>query len=170
MINRFKISLLFFIVSSSSWAENSVEPIKLSRNEFYAALTQLNYRNGTVERMPEEKQRRIEKAFKIKKIHDLNELDNKLIQTDAYGVPLKMEEFASEFMMVGDSVYCSHVEPPPPNQVVHVKMKDGVKGLPIDVFGDISPLEVIGRFKIIRKKSEFGSAGFEMIVEKIRKI
>lgn len=170
MIDRFKISLLFFILTTSSHSESSENPIKLGRNEFYAALSQLNYRNGTIEKMSAEKQKRIQEAFKIGKISDLNELDNKLIQTDAFGVPLKMEEFASEFMMVGDAMYCSHVEPPPPNQVVHVKMKEGVKGLPIEVFGDISPFEIIGRLKISRKKSEYGSAGFEMVVEKIKKL
>lgn len=75
-----------------------------SKKLTWSALRKLNYRTGEA---PDE----------------LKALDKKLVRVPGFVVPLEDSATeASEFLLVPYQGACIHVPPPPPNQIVHVKM------------------------------------------------
>tara|TARA_B100000427_G_scaffold127502_1_gene106082 strand:- start:4564 stop:5082 length:519 start_codon:yes stop_codon:yes gene_type:complete len=52
-------------------------------------------------------------------------LDNQLVEVAGFIVPLDdfSFDYVKEFLLVPDPMSCIHVPPPPPNQMIHVKMK-----------------------------------------------
>ncbi|MEK9727356.1 MAG: DUF3299 domain-containing protein, partial [Candidatus Margulisiibacteriota bacterium] len=65
--------------------------------------------------------------------HFLQDHHNKMVEVAGFIVPLEMDESidqVKEFMLVPDPLSCIHVPPPPPNQIIFVKMKDAI---PLDM-------------------------------------
>jgi uncharacterized protein len=81
---------------------------------------------------------------------------NERVKIPGFMVPLEdNSQLVTEFLLVPNPQACIHVPPPPPNQMVYIKMK---KGTPA-AFG---PIWVYGDFKIVQTRSKFGEASFEM--------
>ena len=90
----------------------------------------------------------------------LKELDGKLVSVAGFAVPLGDDgsEKLSEFVLVPQPMMCIHVPPPPPNQIVLVKMKS-----PVVIESLYLPIWMTGTLKIVKPKSEYGDASFEMV-------
>lgn len=96
--------------------------------------------------------------FPVKK-----ELDGKRVQIAGFVVPLDFEAAEiSEFMLVPYFGACIHTPPPPPNQIIYVKMskKFRLKGLS-------RPVLVTGPLSTRIKKSEIANTGYTMFAERI---
>jgi len=90
---------------------------------------------------------------------DVKVLDGALIRIEGYPVPLEddMKE-ASEFLLVSSAGACIHTPPPPPNQIIHVKMSTNRRAKV-----EIGKLYwVVGRMQIVTVKSPYGDVSFEM--------
>lgn len=88
---------------------------------------------------------------------ELQALDGKLVKIPGFMVPLEDEQRkVTEFLLVPNPQACIHVPPPPPNQMVYVKMKKGVDAK----VGP--PLWVYGEFKISTKHSQYGEVSYEI--------
>lgn len=144
---------------------NKNKTLKIGRVPLFISLSQLNYEDGTIDPIPESAKKIIKETYKIDRIYHPNELDGAIIETEGFGMPLQMDEYVSEIMFVGNEMFCKHqASPPPPNQAVHVKIKTGKKdkGIPMRQFIDVTPIKLKGRLRVIRKKSAFGEAGYEI--------
>lgn len=93
---------------------------------------------------------------------ELKALDNKAVKIPGFMVPLEDEQRkVTEFLLVPTPQACIHVPPPPPNQMVYVKMKKGVDskvGAPIWVYGEL---------RISTKHSQYGEVSFELSGEEV---
>ena len=89
----------------------------------------------------------------------LRKLDGKLVRVPGFVVPLDdaMEEGA-EFLLVPYYGACVHTPPPPPNQIVQVKMVNQKKVKMS--FWD--PVWVHGKLQIATVKSPYGDVGFQL--------
>ena len=73
---------------------------------------------------------------------NLTQLENKTVKVAGFIVPLEMDEYidtVKEFLLVPNPLACIHVPPPPPNQIVYVKMKEEI---PLDM--DFRGVSIIG--------------------------
>jgi len=86
-------------------------------------------------------------------------LDGKMVNIPGFMVPLEDDlDHVDEFLLVPYAGACIHVPPPPPNQMVYVKMNGAVK---IHVtFTD--PIVVTGQLKISTVVSPYGDVSYEM--------
>lgn len=87
---------------------------------------------------------------------ELEALNHKAVKIPGFMVPLEDESReVVEFLLVPTPQACIHVPPPPPNQMVYVKMKRGT---------DIAqgPIWVYGQLNLVTKKSMYGDASFEI--------
>jgi hypothetical protein len=92
---------------------------------------------------------------------DLDALNGKEIRIPGFMVPLEdTQKSVSEFLLVPSPQACIHVPPPPPNQMVYVKMPKGTEV----AFG---PIWVHGVLNLVTKKSIYGEASFELIGDSI---
>ena len=93
---------------------------------------------------------------------ELEKVNGKRVKIPGFIVPLEDENRkVTEFLLVPSPQACIHVPPPPPNQMVYVKMKTGVEvtvGAPVWVYGD---------FKIATKRSQYGEVSFEIVGETV---
>lgn len=88
----------------------------------------------------------------------LRELDGKRIKLPGYVVPLEdYAERVDEFLLVPYFGACIHTPPPPPNQMVYVKMKGGETAS----YG-WEPIWVEGVLKISNFDSPYGLVGFTL--------
>lgn len=88
----------------------------------------------------------------------VKELDGQSVSLPGFVVPIEGDnETITEFLLVPYFGACIHVPPPSPNQIVHVKIKDGV---PIDSLYDA--ITVTGIIKVETFKSELAQAGYTM--------
>ena len=93
---------------------------------------------------------------------ELKQLEGQQVKIPGFMVPLEdNQRKVTEFLLVPSPQACIHVPPPPPNQMVYVKMKKGVEGK----VG--APIWVYGEFKIATKKSQYGEVSFELIGEEV---
>ena len=80
------------------------------------------------------------------------------VKVSGYVVPLEMdEEKISEFLLVPFLGACTHVPPPPANQIVYVKPK-----YPLLSEEAQDVVSVAGTLSTEGKTSDFGAAGYEM--------
>ena len=110
------------------------EPIKVG----WRLLASLDYRTGELG-------------------EELAALDGKLVKVPGYTVTL--EDWASsakEFLLVPYVGACIHTPPPPPNQIVYIKMEKGKWAF----LNGWNPTWVEGVLKIEMTKSEYGYVGF----------
>ncbi|MBC7466092.1 MAG: DUF3299 domain-containing protein [Bdellovibrio sp.] len=93
---------------------------------------------------------------------ELQELNGKQIKIPGFMVPLEdNDRKVTEFLLVPSPQACIHVPPPPPNQMVYVKMKKGVNA----AVG--APIWVYGEFKISTKRSQYGEVSFELAGDEV---
>ena len=87
----------------------------------------------------------------------LARLDGQPVKIPGFVVPLDDEDQGlAEFLLVPSPQACIHVPPPPPNQMVMVKMKGGS---PKRSWG---PVWVMGRLHIASTDSEFGRVSYTL--------
>ena len=81
------------------------------------------------------------------------------VRIPGYMVPLEDENMkVTEFLLVPYVGACVHVPPPPPNQMVYVKMEEGRK----ERVRWWEPIWVYGKLKVEKFESPFGGVGFQM--------
>lgn len=91
----------------------------------------------------------------------LQKLNGQQVKIPGFMVPLEDSQKAvTEFLLVPSPQACIHVPPPPPNQMVYVKMREGSEV----AFG---PIWVYGKLNLVTKKSMYGEASFEIEGEAI---
>ncbi len=89
---------------------------------------------------------------------ELKKVDQQRVKMPGFMVPLEDNvKNVKEFLLVPSPQACIHVPPPPPNQMVYVKMKAGV---PAEAM--YGPIWVFGTFKITTQKSVYGETSFEL--------
>ena len=93
---------------------------------------------------------------------ELKKVDKTFVKVPGFMVPLEdNQQQVTEFLLVPSPQACIHVPPPPPNQMVYVKMAKGTEskvGAPIWVYGE---------FKISTKRSQYGEVSFEVTAEEV---
>lgn len=93
---------------------------------------------------------------------ELKALEGKQVKLPGFMVPLEDEQRkVTEFLLVPSPQACIHVPPPPPNQMVYVKMRKGTEakvGAPIWVYGE---------FRIATKHSQYGEVSFEIAGDEV---
>ncbi len=90
---------------------------------------------------------------------ELDALNGKAVKIPGFMVPLEdNQRDVVEFLLVPSAQACIHVPPPPPNQMVYVKMKKGT-----DVAN--GPIWVHGTLNLVTKSSMYGDASFELVGE-----
>ena len=88
---------------------------------------------------------------------ELQMIDGKNVKIPGFIVPLEdSQRLVTEFLLVPNPQACIHVPPPPPNQMVYVKMKKGVDA----VVG--APVWVYGEFRISTTRSQYAEVSFEI--------
>lgn len=88
---------------------------------------------------------------------EIKQLDGQKVKIPGFMVPLEDNlQKVSEFLLVPTPTACIHVPPPPPNQMIYVRMKRAVEGRPG------APIWVYGKFKIGTVRSQYGEVSFEM--------
>lgn len=88
----------------------------------------------------------------------LKALDGKMVRIPGFMVPLEDEQKnVTEFLLVPTAQACIHVPPPPPNQMVLVKMKkeDGVSV-------QYGPIWAYGILRLTSKQHLYGESSFEL--------
>ncbi len=87
---------------------------------------------------------------------DLEALNGRAVKVPGFMVPLEDDSRkVVEFLLVPTPQACIHVPPPPPNQMVYVKMKRGAEIA-------MGPIWVYGTLNLVTKKSMYGDASFEI--------
>lgn len=93
---------------------------------------------------------------------EIKKIDGQDVKIPGFMVPLEDEQQkVTEFLLVPTPQACIHVPPPPPNQMIYVKMKTGVESRPG------APIWVYGRFRISTTQSQYGEVSFEMTGEEV---
>lgn len=96
---------------------------------------------------------------------ELGQLNGTTIQLPGYVVPLHTEgNEILELNLVPQFGMCIHIPPPPPNQMVYVKLKESVKFK--DVFA--RPIWITGKFNIVQTDSKYGATGFTIAGANVR--
>jgi len=86
------------------------------------------------------------------------ELNGSTVKIPGFVIPLEgNENIVTEFLLVPYFGACIHVPPPPPNQIVHVKIKNGV---PIESLYDA--ITVTGIIKVETWSGELAQTGYTM--------
>ncbi len=131
------LSCLVWVASAGAEAPTIVD---------WLTLVELDYKTGTY---PDE----------------LGKLNDTTVQLPGYVVPLHTEgNDILELTLVPQFGMCIHIPPPPPNQMVYVKLKDSVKFK--DEFA--RPIWITGRFNIVNTDSKYGATGFTIADAKVR--
>ena len=87
---------------------------------------------------------------------ELKKLDGNLIELPGFMVPLEDDSSkVTEFLLVPSPQACIHVPPPPPNQMVHVKMASG--RTTEMAFG---PIWLLGKMQITDYNGPYGVSSF----------
>jgi uncharacterized protein len=93
------------------------------------------------------------------KTAELKEVDGKIVKIPGFMVPLEDEsEVITEFLLVPYQGACVHTPPPPPNQIVEVKMEGGKKAK----FDFWNPVWVRGKLEIQTVRSPYGDVSYKL--------
>ena len=91
---------------------------------------------------------------------NLKAVDGKLVKIPGFIVPLEdYEEEGAEFLLVPYFGACVHTPPPPPNQMVYVRMQGGKKMK----FGWWDPVWMEGTLQIQSYDSPYGAVGYQLV-------
>ena len=86
-------------------------------------------------------------------------LDNKLVSVPGFMVPLEDDaDQVTEFILVPFAGACIHVPPPPPNQMVYVKLQRNHRAK----MSFTEPIIVTGRLHVTTVDSPYGDISFIM--------
>jgi uncharacterized protein len=89
---------------------------------------------------------------------ELPKLDGHNVRIPGFMVPLEdNQNEVTEFLLVPTPQACIHVPPPPPNQMVLVKMKDKPAAIPS------GPIWVYGELNLKSKRHAYGESSFSMV-------
>jgi hypothetical protein len=93
------------------------------------------------------------------------QLDGKVVSIPGFMVPLEDDsDQVTEFLLVPYAGACIHVPPPPPNQMVYVKMNTSSK---VKVtFTD--PIVVTGQLKISTVVSPYGDVSYDLVGQTVK--
>ncbi len=94
----------------------------------------------------------------------VSQLDGKRVSIPGFMVPLEDDlDQVTEFLLVPYAGACIHVPPPPPNQIVYVKMNKNTK---VQVtFTD--PIMVTGTLRISTVQSPYGDVSYDLSGESV---
>lgn len=85
-----------------------------------------------------------------------DDLDGHQVRLPGFVIPLEGDsEVVTELLLVPYFGACIHVPPPPPNQIVYVKFKNGV---PIRELWDV--VYIVGTLNVQAVESDLGQAGY----------
>lgn len=91
----------------------------------------------------------------------LQGVNGKLVRVLGFVVPLEdSQKSMSEFLLVPSPQACIHVPPPPPNQIIHVKMAPGTRAEM-----NYGPVWVKGLLRISEVSYAYGKASFAIVGE-----
>lgn len=86
-------------------------------------------------------------------------LNNKQVSIPGFMVPLEDDaDQVTEFLLVPFSGACIHVPPPPPNQMVYIKLRPGQKAK----MSFSEPIVVTGVLHVATVQSPYGDVSFNM--------
>ena len=123
------------------------------------------YNNGEI---GDEDPRIVALKIKVEKMVELapvnNSLDGQNIKIPGFVVPIEGDGKAiSEFLLVPYHGACIHVPPPPANQIVFVRSKDGKAS----ARKLMETVWVTGTMKVEKAKNEIADAGYTLYADKI---
>jgi len=105
---------------------------------------------------------KMDEFYKLEPVNKI--LDGKHIKLPGFVVPLEGDgERVSEFLLVPYQGACIHVPPPPPNQVVYVRMKKGTAA----VRHLFEVVMVTGTMRVATVKSDVAEAGYTLYADKV---
>lgn len=83
------------------------------------------------------------------------------VRVPGFMIPLEDNQtLVSEFLLVPSPMACVHVPPPPPNQIILVRMASGQKA-----HMSFGPIWVQGKLRVAENSGAFGKSGYEIIGE-----
>ena len=98
------------------------------------------------------------------KAKELADLEGKMVKVPGFTVPLEdWASSATEFLLVPYVGACIHTPPPPPNQLVYIKMDEG-KRAKMDGW---NPVWAEGVLKIEMTESVYGHVGFTIVGQRV---
>jgi uncharacterized protein len=84
--------------------------------------------------------------------------DDVIVRVPGFMIPLEdVADAVTEFFLLPYAIACAHVPPPPPNQMIYVKMAGAQKQ---KVFWE--PVWVQGRLRVVETASPYGEAAYTM--------
>lgn len=87
------------------------------------------------------------------------DLDRKTVAVPGFMVPLEDDaDQVTEFLLVPFAGACIHVPPPPPNQMIYVKLKNGGKAK----MSFTEPILVTGLLHVATVQSPYGDVSFNL--------
>jgi hypothetical protein len=87
------------------------------------------------------------------------DLNNKLVSVPGFMVPLEDDaDQVTEFLLVPFAGACIHVPPPPPNQMIYVKLSRNQKAK----MSFTEPIVVVGQLHVATVQSPYGDVSFNM--------
>ncbi|MGI4854281.1 MAG: DUF3299 domain-containing protein [Janthinobacterium lividum] len=87
------------------------------------------------------------------------ELNNKVVAVPGFMVPLEDDaDQVTEFLLVPFAGACIHVPPPPPNQMIYVKLRAGKKAR----MSFTEPILVTGQLHVTTVQSPYGDVSFNL--------
>ncbi len=86
-------------------------------------------------------------------------LDKKIVAVPGFMVPLEDDaEEVTEFLLVPFAGACIHVPPPPPNQMIYVKLRGGHKAK----MSFSEPIVVVGQLHVMTVQSPYGDVSYNL--------
>ncbi len=93
------------------------------------------------------------------------DLDRKMVAVPGFMVPLEDDaDQVTEFLLVPFAGACIHVPPPPPNQMIYVKLKPGKKAK----MSFTEPIIVSGQLHVATVQSPYGDVSFNLDGESVK--
>ncbi len=93
----------------------------------------------------------------------LRALNGKRIRVPGFIVPLDdFQDVVKEFLLVPYFGACVHLPPPPPNQIVYVRMRGGRQKVSL-----FEPVWIEGVLMVKQVQSIYGAVGFQLVAERI---
>jgi hypothetical protein len=91
-------------------------------------------------------------------------LDGAQVKIPGFIVPLDVgkDGLVTEFFLVPYFGACIHVPPPPPNQIVHVRM---AKGIALDSIYEA--YWITGRMKVVNKSTRLGASAYQLAASNV---
>ena len=87
------------------------------------------------------------------------DLNNKIVSVPGFMVPLEDDaDEVTEFLLVPFAGACIHVPPPPPNQMIYVKLRRNQKAK----MSFTEPIVVVGQLHVATVQSPYGDVSFNM--------